>query len=151
MGQIRYPSQRPRPRTDCRYGRYILTFPDRRGESRMAMSCRINEIGTSLAEQSGEGHSSASAARSPRHESRNRHDLHLSRFSGIEVSISLSIAFASKRHRRRCSYMSGAIVIADGGHWLFSEPMADPDHLQQTSRKLEQSTKDIGRPTSSKM
>lgn len=44
-----------------------------------------------------------------------------------------------------CSYVTGSILVADGGHWLYRDPMVPPDLVAKLSKKLESSTRDIGR------
>ncbi|GMH39705.1 hypothetical protein BSKO_07603 [Bryopsis sp. KO-2023] len=45
------------------------------------------------------------------------------------------------------SYVTGSVVVADGGHWLQREPMVPPELVTKLSKKLEGSTKNIGRAT----
>eukprot|EP00803_Ostreobium_quekettii_P011419 evm.model.scf_212.1 EVM.evm.TU.scf_212.1 scf_212:478-2505(+) len=42
-------------------------------------------------------------------------------------------------------YITGAILVVDGGHWLYREPFAPKSFVMQVSRKLEKTAADVGR------
>eukprot|EP00210_Caulerpa_lentillifera_P006250 g5969.t1 len=80
-------------------------------------------------------------------ESGMRREVPLGRF-GTKTEIAMTCLFVVSS---AASYISGCTVVADGGHWLYRNPTIDPNRVSRASRALEQTTKDVGRATNSKL